>query len=696
MSIITEAPSWFILLCIAAGLIYAGALYFRDRFNRTYGQVLAAVLGTLRFICVSLLAFFLLKPLIKSVDREVEKPIVVIAQDNSQSLIVGSDSSYYQNEYKNQLNQLISQFGEDYEIRTYSFGSEVNEGIDSLSYNEKLTDFSNLLDEVYNKFSGRNLGAIIVASDGLYNKGSNPVYAYKKLNVPVYTIALGDTTVHKDVLISDVAANRLAYLGNKFPLQITVEGKKANGETSTLSVTHRGNTVYSEVISFTGERYSKVINLTLDANEVGLQRYGISLSSVKDEITLANNYRDVFIDVLDSRQKVLILAQAPHPDLNAMRDAIASNESYKVDVKLASDFSGKTNEYSLVIFHQLPGIGGNGQSLIQNALEANIPALFVWGSQTDFRAFNDLKLGYALEFYRNSSTDVGGSFAEGFTLFTMDEEVRGIFGSLPPMAVPFGDFSFSPGVSSLINQQVGQIQTKNPLISFNKAGDNNKVGLIAGEGIWRWRFTSYAQYESHEYFNSFFTKIVQYLASKEDRSLFRVNGNNDYLENEVIVFNAELYNQSYEAITNREVKMRIFNEDGEEFSYTFSPNGSSYRLQAGQLPVGHYRYEANVMGDTGNLTEKGEFSVSALQLESVNTVADHRLLYQFAHDNGGEMVYPSSMNALSDMIRNKKGIVSVSYENKQLDDLINYKWILALLIALLGAEWLLRKRAGTY
>ncbi|MFM9985809.1 MAG: hypothetical protein ACKVOK_11285, partial [Flavobacteriales bacterium] len=276
MSIITEAPSWFILLCIVAGLIYAGALYFRDRFNRTYGKPLASLLGTLRFVCVSLLAFFLLKPLIKSIDHEVEKPIIVLAQDNSQSLVVGSDSSYYNGEYKNQLKQLIAQFGEDYDIRTYSFGSEVNEGIDSLGYNEKLTDFSNLLDEVYNKFSGRNLGAIIVASDGLYNKGSNPVYSYKKLNVPVFTIALGDTTVHKDVLIADVAANRLAYLGNKFPLQITVEGKKAAGETSTLAVTHRGNTVYSEVITFTGERFSKVINLTLDANEVGLQRYGIS------------------------------------------------------------------------------------------------------------------------------------------------------------------------------------------------------------------------------------------------------------------------------------------------------------------------------------------------------------------------------------------------------------------------------------
>jgi hypothetical protein len=40
--------------------------------------------------------------------------------------------------------------------------------------------------------------------------------------------------------------------------------------------------------------------------------------------------------------------------------------------------------------------------------------------------------------------------------------------------------------------------------------------------------------------------------------------------------------------------------------------------------------------------------------------------------------------------------VSVSYENKQLNDLINFRWILALIIGLLSLEWLLRKRAGTY
>ena len=96
------------IFCLLAGIVYAGALYFRDRFNRTYGTPLATALGVLRFACVTLISLFLLKPLIKTVDRTVEKPIIVIAQDNSQSLVVGADSGYYTNEYKNQLAEFVA------------------------------------------------------------------------------------------------------------------------------------------------------------------------------------------------------------------------------------------------------------------------------------------------------------------------------------------------------------------------------------------------------------------------------------------------------------------------------------------------------------------------------------------------------------------------------------------------------------
>lgn len=695
MEILTQSPSWFILLCLLAGTIYAGALYFRDKFNRTYGTPLASLLGAIRFVAVSLLAFFLLKPLIKSTNKEVEKPIVVIAQDNSESLSVVADSSYYKSTYLDNLRALKEALGEEYDVRTFSFGDKFEEGIDSVNFKAPLTDYSNLFNELTNRFSGRNLGAIIFASDGLYNKGSNPSYSYKKLNAPVYTVALGDTTVHKDVLISEVAANRLAYLNNQFPIQITVEGRKAAGETVQVTVSNKGNVVYSETVTFSNERGFKTINLLQEAKTVGLQRYTISVSTVKNEITIANNRKDVFIEVLDSRQKVLVLASAPHPDIQALSESIANNEAYAVEAKLVKDFKGNINDYNLIIFHQLPAVGGIGLNYVSNALDKNIPALFVWGANTDFRAFNDLTVGYSLNNYRNSNTEVGGSVAEAFSIFQLSPNTVEMIRNVPPLTVPFGEQSSSQGATTFVRQQVGQIATDKPLISFNKKGEN-KIGLIAGEGIWRWRINSFRQYENHDAFNEMVTKMVQYLAVKDDKSLFRVNAKNDFPENEPIIFDAELYNASYEAITDKEIKIVIKNEDGKEFPYTFSPLGGRYKLNAGNLPVGNYKYVATVVSEGQNLTESGEFSVSALQVELTNTVADHKLLYQFAKDNGGEMVSPREVSKLADLIKAREDIASISYENKELNDLINFRWILFLLIGLLSLEWLLRKRAGTY
>lgn len=683
------------LFCLMAGVIYAGALYFRDRFNRTYGTPLATLLGVLRFACVSLLSLFLLKPLIKTIEREIEKPIIVIAQDNSASLTVGADSSTYRGAYLDQLKQLASSFGGDYDVRTLTFGDGVKEGLDSIDYTDDFTDYSQLQEEITTRFSGRNLGALIVASDGLYNRGSNPVYTYEKMNAPVFTIALGDTTVHKDALISDVAVNRLAYLGNRFPLEIVLEGRKASAESATVTVSRKGTTVFTQNIVFNGERSFHTIPLTLEAGEIGLQRYTISLSRINNEITFANNTRDVFIDVLDSRQKVLILAHAPHPDVNALREAISSNESYRTDVRLIKDFNGRVDDYSLIIYHQLPALGQLGSSAITAALEKKIPALFIWGSNTDYNAFNALQAGWSLSNYKNNSTDIGGAYNEGFTLFLVDSKLQGLIRTLPPLQLPFGDYSFSNGVQPLINQQVGSIATTKPLIAFNTVNDV-KYGLIAGEGLWRWRLTAYQQTESHDAFNELLVKCVQYLASKDDRSLFRVTSDNDFSSTQDVVFNAELYNASYEPIADREIAMRITNESGESFSYLFSPKGSVYQLNAGKLPVGQYRYEATTTGDGAVLNERGEFSVNAIQLEYVNTIADHNLLAQFARENNGAMVYPANMNELTERIQTMKEVVSVAYENKELNELINVKWIAFLIIALLSGEWLLRKRAGTY
>lgn len=695
MEIITQSPSWFILLCLLAGAVYAGALYFRDKFNRTYGSKLAAVLGTLRFIAVSLLAFFLLRPLIKTVTRDVEKPLIIIAQDNSESLSIAKENNNWKSEYLSQLEQLQNAFGEDYEVRLLSFGQEVKDSPDSINFDEKLTDFSNLYAELSNKFSGRNIGALIVASDGLYTKGSSPLYASANFKAPTYTIALGDTSVYRDVLIAEVAANRLAYLNNKFPIEITVEGRKAKGESAVLTVSNKGNVVYTQPISFANDRYFQTVQLLQDAKTVGLQKYTVSISTIKNEITTVNNVRDVFIEVLDSRQKVLILASAPHPDLQALREAISSNDAYNIDVELTSKFTKNISEYNLVIFHQLPASGGVGMNFVKTALDKNIPSLFIWGANADFNAFNSLELGFSLSNYRNSNTEVSGNVSQEFSLFKLDQTKPEALSNFPPLSIPFGDFKYSPGVQTFISQQVGQIKTEKPLVAFNKKGDT-KVGLVAGEGIWRWRIASFRQFQNHDFFNEIATKTVQYMAAKEDKSLFRINGKNNFLENEAITFDAELYNEAYEFIADRDISMVIKNESGAEYNFAFSSTNGRYKLNAGNLSPGNYTYIASTLNGGQTLKKSGEFSISPIQLELVNTVADHRLLYQLAEENGGKMYDLQNMNKLAEAIKSREDVASISYETKNLNDLIQFKWILFLLIALLGGEWLLRKRAGTY
>lgn len=693
LNIIIQSPSWLIPFCIAAGLAYAGALYFRDQFNRNYGSRLATLLGLLRFFSATILAFFILRLLIKSTDRIVEKPVILIAQDNSESLVMGKQSDYYRKEYPQRLAALRAAFSADFDVQTLRFGDRVKEGTDTLEFNQKMTDISGLLDEVYTRYSGRNLGALIIASDGLYNKGRNPLHQSRKLNVPVYTVALGDTTVYRDLRIADIAANRLAFLGNRFPVSVLVDAKKARGLNSTLTVSRGGRILFSESLTFPDEDEFRQINVVLEATETGLQRYTVSLSGINDELTLANNTRDFFIDVLDGRQQVLILCHSPHPDIAAIRDALSSNESYKVTVAMATEFKGKPSDYSLVIFHQLPSTAG-GPDLIRSFLDKNIPALFVWGAQGDFRMFNELGVGFALDNYRMNSTDVGGQVAEGFSLFTISDKAKNSFRQYPPLTLPFGDVRLGAGYIPFVKQQVGRISTEKPLIAFNRYRDT-RIGLIAGEGVWRWRLSAYQQHESHDAYNEWVVKTAQYLAAREDKSLFRVSGARDFPENMPVVFAAEVYNESYEPINDRDVRMVIRNENKEEFVYSFSPLGERYQLNAGLLPPGNYSYVATVTG-SALPAEKGEFSITPLQVEAALTVADHRLMNQIAATTGGAMVLPETMESLAGLIAQSNRITSVSYESKQLTDLINYRWILALVLFLLSLEWLLRKRAGTY
>ncbi|HLC82828.1 MAG TPA: hypothetical protein VJI69_03290, partial [Bacteroidia bacterium] len=194
----------------------------------------------------------------------------------------------------------------------------------------------------------------------------------------------------------------------------------------------------------------------------------------------------------------------------------------------------------------------------------------------------------------------------------------------------------------------------------------------------------------------FLSKTVQYLSVKVDKSFFKVLGKNNFFENEQIELEAEVYNESYELINEPEVNIVLTNSNNKKFNYTFSKTSNAYRLNAGMMPVGEYKYDAKVKVGEKIYTQRGEFSITALQVELTNTVADHQLLYSLAKKHDGELIYPNQMEQLANKLNSREDIKSVSYSEKKLRDVINLKWIFFLILALLSFEWFMRKRNGAY
>jgi hypothetical protein len=693
LNIVTEYPGWWVIVCILLGVAYAAILYYRER-SGDLPLSLKRMLAVFRAVTIAVIAFLLLNPLLKSVFTTTEKPVIILAQDNSRSLLIGKDSAYYRKEYPGRFRKLANQLEKDYQVRIYSFGDKVRPDVD-FSFAERQTDISSLFDELLTNYSNRNVGAMLLASDGLYNKGLNPLYASAAIKFPVYTLALGDTAVQKDIFIRKVNFNRMAYLGNSFPVEVKIGAHLCGGMKSVLTVTDGQGTVFSQNLSIPDDNFSQTIRIRLDAKKEGLQRYRIRIAALENEISTANNVQDIFIDVLDSKQKVLMLSLSPHPDIAAIREAIESNFNYQVDYFPVNKFTGQVGEYNLLILHQLPGKGKMAANVIAAAKKNKIPVLYILGSQSDFTAFNRQEAGIRIMAEENSFNEAVPVLNEDFALFTIDDKIRNAADNFPPLIAPFGEYKVLTSANALFYQKIQSLVTNYPLVLFSQTL-NEKSGVIAGEGIWRWRLEDYLKTGNHDAFNELITKMVQFLSVKVNKSFFRITGENNFMENQPVEFDAEVYNQSYEPVNEPEVEMKITNSQGKNFDYVFSKTADAYHLNAGVLPVDNYTYKAKVRVGDMLYTVSGEFTVSPLNIELVNTIADHTLLYQLAVKHDGKMLQLQEMDAFPEILKKREDIKTITYTEKRYKDLVNIPWVLLLILGLLATEWFVRKYNGSY
>jgi len=693
-----QYPAWFLIFCALLGLGYALLLYYRDTTFRDQAPRLHRWLAVLRWLTVTLLSALLLSPLLKSLLTETKKPIVVLAQDQSESVAADLQGAAL-DQYKQNWQSLRDALAENYEVHELAFGDNVREGVD-FNFQDKVTNLSEALRSVYDLYGGQNLGAVVLASDGIYNEGSNPAYTDAQIAAPVYTVALGDTTPKRDLLVKRVFHNKIAYLGDKFSVQIDVAANNCAGSQTVLTVSEvrdgQVKQLQSIPVSVTGNDFFNTREVQIEADKPGVAQSIVRLAQIPGEASTANNVKEIFVDVLDARQKILLLANSPHPDLSAVRQTLEINKNYQVAIAYINDPGLDVGKFDFVMLHNLPSTTNDISGILRTLNERRIPRLFIAGMQTGYAALARSQGLVNVQSDGQQSDDVQGKVAPQFAAFSLDPKVLEELPRFNPVTSAFGNFSTTPQAQVLLRKRIGKVDTDQPLLAVGEV-NGIRTGIFLGEGLWKWRLFDYLQHQNQEIFDALIGKTVQYLSLKEDKRKFRVNLDKSiFNENESVTFGAELYNDNYELVNDPDVSLSIRNADNKEFTYTFNKLGKAYSLNAGILPVGNYTYRAATNFNAQPLNFEGRFSVRPIQLELFETTANHAALRQLSTRFGGVTVSPASLATVADLIKANQTVKPVIYATNKTNPLINLKWIFALLAGLLATEWFLRRYFGAY
>lgn len=682
--------SWSGLLIFLAAFIAALVsyfVYFRGPESKLLSGSQRGFLAVLRFLALLVVFLFLLSPLIERIKKIKQRPVLVVAFDNSKSV------KEYLPAFEKFKEKLENNLSKDYQLDFWTFGNQTKDST-ALTGEESRSDYGQLIKSIKSNYTNKNIGALILVGDGIYNQGQNPVSMASELKFPVYSLGVGDTTRQTDAIIRNVRTNKTAYLNNKFPVEIEMKFSGLKDQIAYFSIENAGVSVYSGSVSVKSDDDFKLEFTNPQATKPGLQHYTVKIQPLQGESNLKNNEVEFVIQVLENKQKILLLSDGPHPDLGAIRNSLAGMQNYDVKLVTGDAVPDSLSSYGLIVLNQLPSAKNAAIRLLQQVMATRIPVLFLIGPNSLIPQFNALEAGLQVAPDRQVE-EVQPKFDQNFSLFVMSEEAQQTLESMPPLVAPFGTTTIYPQLQTLATQNVKGINTAKVLMAFGMI-KGRKIGFVVGEGLWRWRLADFEETGNHEAFDELVQKVVQYLALKENEDNFNVYCQALFQETDEVEFIAELYNDSYELVNTPEVDITIKNEAQNEFKFLFDRVEDHYALNAGNFSAGDYTFEASTRLGSQKYTEKGTFSVVKNEIETQNTVADFGVLYQLAEQSGGRFFTLNDDDLLVREISQNKQIAVQVHRQVVQDEWINLKLLFFALAVLLGLEWFFRKYWGIY
>ena len=666
----------WILLGLILSIFLGYYLYYYKVKQPTKINLLLAIIRSFVFFLIGLL---LINP---SIPEEV-----LFSQKTKLSVLVDNSSSIKYFKKDSLINHILEGLKNDkklnkkFNIDYYSFGNKFQLS-DTFNFNDNQTDISIPLKKITRIQKNRN-SPIVLISDGNQTIGND--YLYTKIKEPVFPIVIGDTSKYKDVKISQINVNRYSFINNKFPVETILQYDGVQPVRLRYSIENNGKIIYTKIIKFTEKNNSRILKTFIKASQEGLNVYKSKIQYLENEKNKANNYKNFSVEVNNKQSKILIVSSFYHPDLGALKKAIERDKQRKVNIEIIKSKKHQINDYQLIILYQ-PDEKFN---LLLKQLNSNkLSFMLITGSKTDWSFINNESLGITKKNI-NQLENYSASFNNSF--FTFSQKNIG-FENFPPLLDYFGELNIMIPHQTLLFQNINGYSSQRPLLVTANENNQKKIFLF-GEGIWKWRSSSFQKKNSFINFDKFIGSIVQYASNKKIRDRLDIDIKPSYNINSKILISAFYIDENFQFDNRATLLFTVLNKNTKEKKILpFSLSDSSYQLYLNSLDSGKYEYTVSV--NEQDISKKGNFVVNDFLVEEQFTSANSNKLGLLAKKTKGELYFEDNYNLLMDKLVNDDQF-QIEQKSKQISsNLINKTWMMLVIVTLLSIEWIIRKYIG--
>ena len=699
-------------------LILAAAAFSAYTYRYTVPEVTRPrriLLTVLRALALSVLLFVLFEPILNLRRTESMPPVVAVLMDNSKSMTIRDGERERAGDVRALIgNPAFSAAMDRGASRHYLIGAK---GFplqkllaDSMTFTAGETNISAALQQAHDDLADKNLRAAVIVSDGNFTSGKNPLYTAEALGVPVFVIGVGDSTEKRDLLVTQVLANDIAYVESTLPIDASIRSAGLGEQTATLTLSEGGTVVEKKSVAVRAGSNEYAVQFSYTPKTDGVKKMTVDIASVPGELTVKNNRRTFFIKVLKSKMNIALVAGAPSPDVSLFEQVLTKDRNVTVTSFVqkygASWYGSAPTQQAFIdadcialVGYPIAQSGLEVLNMVRTAIEKQSKPLYiVFSREIDLQKLKtalDAWLPFDIVQFRRDETQ---AFFEPTPESRQNPVVStGIpvdaWAKLPPLFKTESSFKARVGAQTLATMKINNIAFNEPLM-LTRTINRSKVVVITGYGLWRWQLA--ADVLGGRAPDLLLSNAIRWLTTRDDDKRVRIQPVKQFFDNgEPVEFTGQVYNESLEPVDNATVAVTIKGRNG-SYDLALSPVGAGRYVGRWDGAVeGDYTFTAAASRNGSELgKDAGRFSVGELNVEFQETRMNNVLLRQIAQRTGGAYFPVRSADGLDAALAALKDFTPKETVIKTDVQLWNLIWLLAAAVALFAAEWYIRKQSG--